>query len=127
MTEWVVSELGEDVPMHFTAFHSDYRMLDRPATPPETLQWARRIALESGVRHAYTGNVRDRAGQSTYCHACGAVLIGRDGYTLAEWNLTPAGACRACGTRLAGVFDGPPGDWGGRRLPVRLGAAGAGA
>ena len=127
MTEWVVSELGVDVPMHFTAFHPDYRMLDRSPTPPETLQRARRIALESGVRYAYTGNVHDRAGQSTYCHACGAVLIGRDWYTISEWNLTPAGECRACGTRLAGVFDARPGDWGARRLPVRLGAAGAGA
>ena len=120
MTRWVVSELGPDVPMHFTAFHPDWKMLDRPPTPPETLTRGRRIALANGVRHAYTGNVYDPAGQSTYCHQCGERLIGRDGYELGEWNLERGGACRSCNTPCAGVFEAEPGRWGSRRMPVRL-------
>ncbi|HOU41831.1 MAG TPA: AmmeMemoRadiSam system radical SAM enzyme [Promineifilum sp.] len=122
MTRWVATELGPDVPMHFTAFHPDYKLLDRPPTPPATLSRARTIALSNGVRYAYTGNVHDEAGGSTFCHACGERLIGRDWYTLTAWNLTADGHCRRCGAACAGVFDGPPGRWGARRLPVRLGA-----
>ena len=122
MTRWVVEELGPDVPMHFTAFHPDYKLLDRRPTPATTLSRARTIALSNGVRYAYTGNVHDEAGGSTRCHACGERLIGRDWYTLTAWNLTDDGHCRRCGTACAGVFDGPPGQWGARRLPVRLGA-----
>ena len=122
MTRWVATELGPDVPMHFTAFHPDYKLLDRPPTPAATLARARTIALSNGVRYAYTGNVHDEAGGSTFCHACGERLIGRDWYTLTDWNLTADGHCRRCGTVCAGVFDGPPGRWGARRLPVRLGA-----
>lgn len=121
LTTWVVKNLGPEVPLHFTAFHPDYKMLDRPPTPAATLRRARQIALESGVRYAYTGNVRDEAGSSTYCHACGAMLIGRDGFTLTAWTLTEDGRCSACGTPCAGVFEAKPGSWGGRRLPVRLG------
>ncbi len=120
MTTWVVEHLGPDVPMHFTAFHPDYRMLDRPPTPPETLRQARRIALGNGVRHAYTGNVRDGEGQSTYCHACGARVIERDWYTIGDYRLDDSGNCRACGTRIPGHFHGPAGGWGATRLPVRL-------
>ena len=120
MTRWVVSELGRDVPMHFTAFHPDWKMLDRPPTPPETLTRGRRIALANGVRYAYTGNVHDPARQSTYCHQCGERLIGRDGYELGEWNLERGGACRSCNTPCAGVFEAEPGRWGSRRMPVRL-------
>jgi pyruvate formate lyase activating enzyme len=120
MTQWVVGELGHEVPMHFTAFHPDFRLLDRPPTPPETLTRARRIALENGVRYAYTGNVYDPHGSSTYCHACGQLLIGRSGYTITSWNLTEGAACPKCGARLAGVFESKPGTWGNRRLPVRL-------
>ena len=124
MTAWVVETLGPDVPMHFTAFHPDWKMRDVPATPPETLRRARRVALENGVRHAYTGNVHDREGQSTWCRGCGERLVGRDWYVLSEWNLTGGGACARCGTPCAGVFDGRPGTWGARRLPVRLAAGG---
>ncbi|HEY7667539.1 MAG TPA: AmmeMemoRadiSam system radical SAM enzyme [Actinomycetota bacterium] len=120
MTRWVVEHLGPDVPMHFTAFHPDYKMLDRPPTPTETLSRARAIAMENGVRYAYTGNVWDVEGQSTFCHACGAMLIERDGYELGAWSLADDGSCTACGTRCAGVFAGRPGDWGSRRLPVRM-------
>jgi len=123
MTRWVVDELGPDVPMHFTAFHPDYKLLDRPPTPAATLSRARRIALANGVCYAYTGNVHDEAGGSTSCHACGERLIGRDWYTLTAWNLSDDGHCRHCGAACAGVFDGPPGRWGARRLPVRLAEA----
>ncbi|CUS03319.2 Radical SAM domain protein [Candidatus Promineifilum breve] len=125
MTRWVVAELGPDVPMHFTAFHPDYKMLDRPPTPAATLSRARRIALANGVRYAYTGNVHDEAGGTTHCHNCGQRLIGRDWYTLTAWHLTDDGQCRQCGATCAGVFDGPPGRWGARRQPVRLAMAGA--
>jgi pyruvate formate lyase activating enzyme len=120
MTQWVVSELGPDVPMHFTAFHPDYRMLDKPRTPDSTLTRAREIAIKNGVRYAYTGNVHDFDGESTYCHECGGLLIGRDWYVLSEWNLTDDGCCTNCGAQCAGRFDGPAGNWGAQRLPVRL-------
>jgi pyruvate formate lyase activating enzyme len=120
MTQWVVENLGPDVPMHFTAFHPDWKMLDKPHTPPSTLTMARNIALKNGVRYAYTGNVHDHAGGSTYCHNCGQLLIGRDWYQLSTWNLAADGRCRFCQTPCAGVFDGPAGNWGRRRQPVRL-------
>ena len=121
MTGWVVERLGPDVPMHFTAFHPDYRMTDIPRTPAATLTRARAIARRNGVHHAYTGNVRDPEGAATRCTGCGTVVIGRAGYDLTAWNLTDSGACRDCGSALAGRFDGPAGTWGSRRLPVRLG------
>jgi pyruvate formate lyase activating enzyme len=120
MTKWVVDHLGADVPMHFTAFHPDWRMLDKPPTPESTLTRARDIALNNGVRYAYTGNVHDEAGGSTYCHACGKRLIARDWYELGEWNLTEEGSCRFCGTKCAGIFESGPGHWGSRRQPVRI-------
>jgi pyruvate formate lyase activating enzyme len=120
MTQWVVENLGEDVPMHFTAFHADWKMLDHPATPPATLTRAREIALAGGVRYAYTGNVHDAEGGSTYCHCCGHVLIERDWYELGAWNLDEDGACSRCGTTPAGVFEARPGNWGARRQPVRI-------
>ncbi len=118
MTSWVVEHLGPDVPIHFSAFHPDYRMLDKERTPFETLAMARRVARKNGVRHAYTGNVHDIGRQSSYCHSCGTRTIGRDWYELSDWNLTDDGRCTACGTRMAGIFDGPPGRWGRKRRPV---------
>jgi len=120
MTAWVVEELGPSVPMHFTAFHPAWRLLDAPSTPAATLLKAREIALSNGVRYAYVGNVRDKSASSTYCHSCGALLIGREGYTLSDWNLTPEARCSRCGTELAGVLEAQPGSWGGRRQPVHL-------
>jgi len=122
LSDWVVAHLGPDVPLHFTAFHPDFRMRDAPPTPPATLRRAREIARERGVQHVYTGNVHDEAGQSTYCSGCGRCVIGRDWYVLSEWHLSDEGRCRSCGTRCPGVFEGPPGTWGARRLPVRLAA-----
>jgi len=120
MTRWLVEHLGPDVPVHFTAFHPDWKLLDRPPTPPSTLSRARQIARQNGVRHVYPGNVHDREGGSTYCHACGRRVVGRDWYVLGEWHLNDDGCCEFCGTRCAGIFSGSPGDWGARRLPVRL-------
>jgi len=120
LTQWVVEHLGPDVPLHFSAFHPDFKMLDRPPTPASTLTMARRIAMKNGIRYAYTGNVHDEEGGSTYCHACRRKLIGRDWYVMTEWHLTPDGLCLYCGTPCAGVFDAQPGNWGAKRLPVRL-------
>jgi pyruvate formate lyase activating enzyme len=122
LTQWVAGHLGPDVPVHFTAFHPDFKMRDRPPTPPRTLAKARRIALGNGIRYAYTGNVHDTSGQSTYCHGCGELVIERDWYRLGAYRLTGDGRCGRCDTRLPGVFDGPPGNWGQRRLPIRLAA-----
>jgi pyruvate formate lyase activating enzyme len=120
LTRWVVDELGPDVPIHFTAFHPDYRLLDRPPTPPATLTRARRIAMRNGVRYAYTGNVRDVEGGTTVCHQCNKVVIGRDGYALTEWNVIEGGHCRFCDAPCHGVFEDSPGWWGARRLPISL-------
>ncbi len=121
LTRWVGERLGPSVPQHFTAFHPDWKMRDRPHTPPSTLSRAREIALANGLRYVYTGNVHDPAGQSTYCHACGALLVERDWYQLGAWSLED-GRCASCGAACAGVFETRPGTWGSRRLPVRLAA-----
>jgi pyruvate formate lyase activating enzyme len=121
LSAWVMDHLGPDVPLHFTAFHPDYKMMDVAPTPPATLTRARKIALAHGLRYVYTGNVHDEAGQSTYCHACGVRLIGRDWYEITAWQLTPDGACASCGAPCAGVFEARPGTWGQRRMPVWLG------
>jgi pyruvate formate lyase activating enzyme len=121
MTQWVVENLGPDVPMHFSAFHPDWKLRDRPATPPATLTRSRKIALKNGVRYAYTGNVVDPDGDTTFCHECGQLLIGRNWYAMTAWNLTPELACPGCGTRCAGVLEPHPGNWGAKRQPVYFG------
>lgn len=122
MCEWIAANLGPDVPVHFSAFHPDWKMLDVPSTPKETLTRARRIAMSCGLRYAYTGNVHDPAGDATHCHGCGAVVIGRDWYELTSWSLTDDGCCRQCGAQCAGVFQGSAGTWGRKRRPVSLAA-----
>jgi pyruvate formate lyase activating enzyme len=119
LSRWVRDDLGPDVPLHFTAFHPDWRMLDKAPTPPQTLQRARSIAVKNGLRYVYTGNIRDLEGQATYCHGCGAAVIGRDGYDITRWHLR-GGCCKSCGAPCAGVFEDEPGRWGSRRLPVKL-------
>ena len=120
MTAWVVEHLGPDVPMHFTAFHPDWKMLDIAPTPAATLTRARQIAIDNGVRYAFTGNVHDSKGSSTWCHACGELLIERDWYQLGRWGLDENGRCHHCGQELAGFFDSMPGTFGARRIPVRI-------
>lgn len=120
MSRWVVDNLGPDVPLHFTALHPDWKMMDKTRTPTATLRRARAIAKGNGVRHVYIGNVVDAEGSSTWCHGCGALLIEREGYDLGDWNLDVAGRCHACGTACPGVFEALPGRWGSRRLPVRV-------
>ena len=120
LCHWVLNELGDDVPLHFTAFHPDYKMRDRPATPLATLQRARNIAKSLGLQHVYTGNVHDDDGGSTYCHECSALLVERDWYQLGHWGLDDLGKCRQCGTRCAGVFEPVAGHWGRRRLPLTM-------
>ena len=120
MSDWFAEHLGPEVPWHFSAFHPDWKMQDRPPTPPQTLSRARDVAMSKGLRYVYTGNVHDHAGGSTYCHQCGELLIGRDWYVIQEWNLDAQGRCSHCGTPCAGRFEQGPGQWGARRLPVQL-------
>ncbi len=120
MTQWVVEHLGPDVPMHFSAFHPDWKMQDKPATPLDSLLQARNIAIKNGVHYAYVGNVHDKAADSTYCHHCGELLIGRDWYQLSEWNLNADGTCTNCATPCSGYFDESPGQWGARRCAIKI-------
>jgi pyruvate formate lyase activating enzyme len=118
-SDWIAEHLGLDVPWHFSAFHPDFKMRDKPNTPPTTLSRARDIARSKGIRHVFTGNVHDRAGGSTWCPGCGALLIERDWYQLGKWGLR-GNACASCGTVIPGHFDARPGTWGAKRQPVRL-------
>ena len=125
MTRWIANELGADVPLHFSAFHPDWKMLDTPPTPSRTLRRAREIALGNGLHYVYTGNVHDPRGSSTYCHRCGETLIGRDWYELSTWQLklcAQGAICANCGAAVAGVFEDTPGIWGARRQPVTVAA-----
>lgn len=108
MTRWVYDNLGPDVPIHFSAFHPDYKMLEYPNTPAETLTQARDIAISTGLHYVYTGNVHDSAGGSTYCPNCKTQLVERDWYQLGEWHLDSQSCCRRCGTWIAGVFEEQP-------------------
>ena len=120
MTQWILEHLGPDVPLHFTAFHPDWKMMDKPPTPIDTLIRARNIGLKTGLHYVYVGNVHDKDAESTYCSNCGKMLIGRDWYVLSDWHLTNDGHCEYCGSQCAGVFAGPAGTWGSRRMPVRI-------
>jgi len=123
MAGWILRELGPDVPLHFTAFHPDFKLTDRPPTPPATLTLARRIAHDAGLYHVYTGNVHDSEGGTTYCSGCGVPLIVRDWYNILQYRLNEQGCCTACGTRLAGHFGPFEKPFGARRIPVHLGSA----
>jgi pyruvate formate lyase activating enzyme len=120
MTRWIADKLGPNVPLHFSAFHPDWKMRDVPPTPPATLARAREIALVNGLNYVYTGNIHDRKGASTYCPSCAARVIERDWYELGEWQLDDKGHCVACGEKIPGVFAGAPGKWGAKRMPIRI-------
>jgi AmmeMemoRadiSam system radical SAM enzyme/AmmeMemoRadiSam system protein B/AmmeMemoRadiSam system protein A len=119
MCDWVLDAVGAEVPLHFSAFHPDFRMQDKPRTPIESLLAAREIALRQGVKFAYTGNVDDAEHQSTYCPQCGGLLIARNWYDLGAYHLR-GDRCGHCGGQIAGRFAQQPGDWGRKRLPVRI-------
>jgi pyruvate formate lyase activating enzyme len=123
LCRWIADHLGSSVPLHFTAFHPDWKMTGTPGTPPATLAKARTIAMGEGLSYVYTGNVHDSKGGSTWCTGCGSLLIWRDWYRLGEWNLDSGGRCRFCGTSVPGRFEAKAGSWGAKRLPVRLQAA----
>ncbi|MCK4882461.1 MAG: AmmeMemoRadiSam system radical SAM enzyme [Candidatus Omnitrophica bacterium] len=120
MCAWIAGQLGTDVPLHFSAFHPDFRMLGIPATPPSSLTRARHIAIAKGIKHVYTGNVDDPKGQSTYCGECGQLLIERNWYELGIYSLKNKNQCFKCGAACAGEFDDEPGEWGAKCLPVRI-------
>jgi len=123
MTLWIAEYLGLEVPLHFTAFHPDWKMRNKPATPIATLKRSRLIAIKNGLRYVYTGNVHDFTGSSTYCHHCGELIIGRDWYDLSTWNLAikdRQAICKHCRTPVAGIFENKPGTWGSRRQAVQI-------
>jgi pyruvate formate lyase activating enzyme len=126
LSAWVMEQLGVDVPLHFTAFHPAWKMQDKPPTPAATVLEARRIARAAGLRYVYTGNIHDEATQSTYCHGCGALLVGRDWHAITAWHLSEDGRCASCGAPCAGVFDGPPNALRHRRRPLVLDVASGG-
>lgn len=124
MCEWIRQNLGAEIPLHFTAFHPDYKLLNTPRTPLATLEMARTIAINCGLKHVYTGNVAATDSGSTYCSHCGQLLIERCQYQLGQWNLDPQGCCNRCNTPLAGQFEATPGHWGARRQVVRFQSSG---
>jgi pyruvate formate lyase activating enzyme len=118
LAHWMVEHLGPDVPLHFSAFHPDFKLRDVPPTPLSTLRRSRALARAAGLRFVYTGNVRDEAGDTTSCAGCGARLIVRDGYEILDYRLTADGKCPACRVALPGRFEASAGHFGGRRQRV---------
>jgi pyruvate formate lyase activating enzyme len=123
LCRWIATELGADVPLHFTAFHPDWKMTDLPPTPPATLARARRIGLEEGLKHVYTGNVHDSEGGTTFCPGCGTALIVRDWHQVLEYRLSAEGRCSHCGSAVAGRYDSAAGHFGRRRVPIEIRSA----
>lgn len=120
LTQWIFNNLGPGVPLHFTAFHPAWKMMDYPSTPPETLKRAREIGIKNGLHYVYTGNIWDEEGSSTYCHSCGTKLIGRIWHKITAWNLTPESKCPHCGAACHGVFEEKPGDWNWPPLSIKI-------
>ncbi len=118
MTQWMVKHLGPDVPMHFSVFHPDWKMMDKPSTPHATVTKARKIAINNGVHYAYVGNMHDKEADSTWCLSCGSKLIGRDWYQLSDWHLDSHGCCLTCGATCPGIFEAQKGNWGAKRERV---------
>ncbi|MWV16712.1 AmmeMemoRadiSam system radical SAM enzyme [Pseudomonas sp. L-22-4S-12] len=120
LCRWIYRELGPDVPLHFTAFHPDFKLREIPPTPPATLSRARQIACDQGLHYAYTGNVHDTAGGTTFCPGCAKPLIVRDWYRILDYQVSESGHCPHCHTAIAGRFGQYAGSFGQRRIPVRL-------
>ncbi len=120
LSAWMVKELGPDVPLHFSAFHPDFKMDDLSPTPPATLRRAREIAIDAGLRYVYTGNVHDRGGDATHCPGCNKLVIERDWYEILAYRLDEHGCCPDCGTAIAGRFGQFDKPFGSRRIPVSI-------
>ncbi len=120
MSQWIMRELGPDVPLHFSAFHPDWKMRDVPPTPAATLTRAREIALKAGLHYVYTGNVHDSVGGTTFCPGCHEPLIVRDWYRIDQYTLTPDGHCPHCGKTIAGHFEPVVHAFGNRRIPIAM-------
>jgi len=120
MCQWLLKEIGPDVPLHFSAFHPDHKMPDTPATPPATLVRARNMAIREGLNFVYTGNVHNRSGDTTFCPACQTPLIVRDWYQINAYRLTSEGHCPDCGTAIAGRFAARAGTFGRKRVPISI-------
>jgi pyruvate formate lyase activating enzyme len=120
LANWVAKELGPDVPLHFSAFHPDWKMREIPATPPATLARARRIALDAGLHYVYTGNVHDTEGGTSFCPGCHRPVVVRDWYRILRYELSATGHCLHCGKLLAGRYDRFENPFGPQRIPVRL-------
>jgi len=121
LAKWVAQELGPDVPLHFSAFHPDWKMANVPATPPSTLIRARKIAMDAGLHYVYTGNVHNIEGDTTFCPSCHVKLIERDWYEIKNYRLTTDGHCPDCKTKIAGHFEKLGHAFGARRIPVVMG------
>ncbi len=119
MCQWIVEQLGPDVPLHFSAFHPDFKLTDRGPTPFGSLVAAYDIARRAGIRYIYTGNVIDQERQHTYCPGCGRAVIERSGYDILSYAIN-SGRCMFCQMPIAGRYEDAPGNWGARRLPVRI-------
>jgi pyruvate formate lyase activating enzyme len=119
LSQWIRNNLGPDIPLHFSAFHPDWKMQNIPPTPASTLLRARKIALTNGIRYVYIGNVHHAEASSTYCHHCHTLLIQRDWYELGEWHIHD-GKCAKCQTPIPGIFENQPGNWGAKRKPVKI-------
>jgi pyruvate formate lyase activating enzyme len=102
LCDWVLQNLGDDVPLHFTAFHPDFKLRDKPPTPPETLHRARQLAFEMGLKFVYEGNIWSDGG-NTLCPGCKRAIIRRSWHAILSNDLRD-GACKHCGTRIPGVF-----------------------
>jgi len=118
MCDWIAAHLGVEVPLHFTAFHPDWKMTDIEATPAATLSRARQIGLRAGLQYVYTGNVHDRSGGTTFCPACHGRVVVREWYEILEHRLTDDGHCILCGQAIPGRFAPFHTAFGARRMPV---------
>ncbi len=121
MTSWITEKLGADVPLHFSAFHPAYKLINHPSTTHTSLLQAQRIAQKNGLKYVYLGNVHDPENASTHCPYCGETVIGRAGYTITKWQLDTKGRCTSCGQALPGIFDPTPGTWGNRYQRISMG------
>ena len=119
LSDWIMTNLGPYVPLHFSAFHPDFKMMDTPHTPIETLQMARKVAMDHGLQYVYTGNVHDTNGDRTICPSCKENVIERDWYELTGYYMND-NTCQFCNDAIHGVFSSEPGNWGRKRVPVNI-------